>query len=144
MKSPLKANALKYKDIHVGKSFCFKKNISQEDVNKFACLTGDFNPLHLNESFAKSTKFRGTIVHGMLAASLFSRLIGMHCPGRYALILTQEIKYIKPIRKNSTLKIFGKIINKIDSVKVLIIEHYICGRNNQVLVEGITKVKMMR
>lgn len=144
MKTYPKADALKYEDIRIGRRFSFKKSISEKDVNQFAHLTGDFNPLHLDESFARGTKFGRTIVHGMLAASLFSRLIGMHCPGKHALILTQEIKYIKPIRKNSTLKISGKVIKKIDSVKVLIIEHYIRGKNNELIIDGITRVKMMR
>ena len=139
-----RAASLKYKDIPIGKKASFKHFISQEDVESFARLSGDFNPLHLDEKFAGRTAFKGTIVHGMLAASLFSKAIGMYCPGRYALILTQEIKYIRPVRPDSEVKVFCKVINKIDSVNVLIIETCIYGMDGSVLIEGVNKIKVMR
>src|SRR3989338_360077 len=104
-----KAQGLKYDDIAIGKKFSFKRFISQKDVKAFACLSGDYNPLHIDESFAKKNLFNGTIVHGMLAASLFSTLIGMYCPGKYALIVHQDIKYINPIMPDQTLTIFGEV-----------------------------------
>ncbi len=139
-----RAASLKYKDIPVGKKASFKHFISRNDVENFARLSGDFNPLHLDEKFAGRTAFKGTIVHGMLAASLFSKAIGMYCPGRYALILTQEIKYIKPVKPDSEVRVSCRVVNKTDSVKVLLIESFIEGTDGTILVEGINKIRMMR
>ncbi len=121
-----------------------RRRFSQKDVEDFARLSGDFNPLHLDEAFAGKTIFNGTIIHGMLAASLFSAFLGMYCPGKYGLILTQELKYLKPVRKNEDLKVTGEVIKKINSIKVLVIKTSICDRKNRVLVEGISRVKIMR
>lgn len=139
-----KAASVKFKDIPVGKTFGFKHFISQKDVDTFARLSGDFNPLHIDKEFALGTVFKGTIVHGMLAASLFSRAIGMHCPGRYAVIMEQDIKYIKPVRPDSKVRVFCKVINKIESVHILMIETRVCGADGSVLIEGMNKVKVMR
>jgi 3-hydroxybutyryl-CoA dehydratase len=144
MKNNLKAASLKYKDISVGDRFSFKRFVSKKDVKGFARLTGDFNPLHMDENFAKKTQFKGTIMHGMLAASLFSPLIGMRCPGRYALLLSQEIRYLKPIRPNSTLRVSGEVVNKIDSIKVVVVKTSLYGRGKNILVEGQATVKVMR
>jgi len=139
-----RAASLKYKDIPVGKKVSFKHFISRDDVKSFARLSGDFNPLHLDEKFAGRTAFKGTIVHGMLAASLFSKAIGIYCPGRYGLILAQEIKYIRPVRPDSEVKVSCRVAKKVDSVKVLLIESFIEGTDGTILVEGINKVKMTR
>lgn len=136
--------SFKYLDIKLGKSAGFKRYISRKDVHSFARLTGDFNPLHLDGSFAKNSMFKGAIIHGMLAASLISRLIGMHLPGRYAIIINQELKYVNPIKPDSTLRVRGRVINKIDSVKVLVIKTSIYRGDGKVALEGITSVKMMR
>lgn len=139
-----KSQKLKYKDIKVGKKVSFKRRISQKDAETFACLSGDFNPLHLDKKFADKTIFKGTVVHGMLAASLFSCSIGMHCPGENALILSQEIKYIRPIRPGSDVRVLCEVARKIDSVKVLVIKGYIYAKDGSLLIEGVNKVKVTR
>jgi len=138
------AGALEYKDIRVGRVFSFKRHISKKDVADFARLTGDYNPLHLDDTFGRDAGFKGPIIHGMLAASLFSTLAGMYCPGRYSLIISQEIKYMKPVRPGSDVIVRGKVVGKIDAVKVLVVANSICGKDGKVLVNGITKIKVMR
>jgi len=144
MKNRSKIKVLTFKDISVGSKYSFSRLITQKDVEDFARLSGDFNPLHLDEKYSKTTRFNGTIIHGMLAASLFSTLIGMHCPGKHALIINQEMNYIRPIRPNSLLKVVGEVTNKVESVKVIIIKTIIYGRGREVMVEGISKVKVMK
>ena len=140
----LRAKTLTFKKIKVGDRHSFRRFIIEKDVKEFARLTGDYNPLHMDEKFAKSTQFRGRIIHGMLAASLFSTLIGMYCPGKYALILNQEISYIRPIRPNSRVLVIGEVVNKIDAVGVIVIKTLIRGADGNILIEGISKVKVTR
>ena len=84
---PENSSDLTFEQIEVGLCKEFHVDITQSMVDDFAKISGDFNPIHMNEEFAKSTKFGGKIVHGMLLASFLSRMVGMYLPGKYALYL---------------------------------------------------------
>lgn len=75
---------LSFQDIKIGTVYEFRKKITKDKdkVLSFAKLSGDYNPLHVDESYSKKSRFGKNIVHGMLAASFFSTLVGMYCPGR--------------------------------------------------------------
>ena len=111
-----------YEDISVGHSFSFTRRITQDDVEAFAALSEDRNPLHLDASYASKTVFRSRIVHGMLAASLFSTLLGMLCPGKRNLYLSQTLNFRKPISPGSELLVKGTVIKKINSLKAIVIK----------------------
>ena len=140
----MEAASFTFDEIPIGYEFSFEHFLSDEDIRKFSELTGDFNPLHVNSDFAKTTRFGGRIAQGMLAASFFSTSVGMYCPGKYAVIVSQEIDYLKPVRPDSHLEIIGKVIRKIESVRILIIEHTLVDGNHQTLVRGTSKVKVMK
>ena len=88
-----KAAYLNYHDVKVGDIHEFEKQITRQDIDIFAELTGDFNPLHTDKSYGKKSKFGNNIVHGMLAGSLFSTLIGMYCLGEKSLYLSQNLNF---------------------------------------------------
>ena len=138
----MELNDFRYEDIHVGQLFEFERFISNDDVLKFAELSGDYNPLHVDESYAKKTMFNGSIVHGMLAASLFSTLVGMVCPGKRNLYLSQSVEFKKPIYPNSSLKVIGKVKSKIDSFKLVVMGTEIV-HNGSIMISGEAKVKML-
>ena len=77
----MKAKDLSLSDIKEGETYQFTKKITGNDVLEFATLTGDFNPLHVDKEFGEKSQFKRNIVHGMLAGSMFSTLIGMYCQG---------------------------------------------------------------
>jgi 3-hydroxybutyryl-CoA dehydratase len=138
----LELNDLNYSDIRVGHVFEFKRTLSEEDVKNFAKLTGDFNPLHCNEEYAKSTKFKKRVVHGMLAASLFSTLLGMVCPGKKNLYLTQTLKFQRPIFLDSDLTVRGTVKDKIDGLNIIVIDTEIIV-NAVVVIQGEARVKIL-
>tara|TARA_Y100000310_G_C20480522_1_gene714449 strand:- start:14 stop:433 length:420 start_codon:yes stop_codon:yes gene_type:complete len=138
----MELNEYSYDEIDVGKVFEFKRKISTEDVDSFSKLTKDFNPLHNDHEYAKNTEFNDRIVHGMLAGSLFSTLLGMVCPGKKNLYLSQNLNFRKPIYLDSEVLVRGKIKNKIDSIRVLVIETQIMV-GDSVIIEGEAKVKVM-
>lgn len=70
-----------FDDLKIGQKASLTKTITEEDLSHFIAITGDTNPLHVDESFAKQTFFGQRIAHGMLSASLFSTLVGMQIPG---------------------------------------------------------------
>ena len=90
-------------DMSPGMTAVYAKTITDADVVLFAGVSGDTNPLHLNESFAAQTRFKGRIVHGMLTASLWSTLVGTRLPGPGCAYLSQEMKFIKPVRVGETV-----------------------------------------
>jgi acyl dehydratase len=83
--------------IKVGQTATVTKSFTEEDVNAFASLSLDFNPVHLDAKYAKTTPFGQQIVHGMLASSLFSGLLGKNLPGEGTIYLGQDLKFKKPI-----------------------------------------------
>ncbi|WP_371187818.1 MaoC family dehydratase [Thalassotalea maritima] len=81
----------------VGQTAEVTKSFDKLSVESFAKLSEDFNPVHLDEDFAKQTQFGGTIVHGMLLSSLISGLLGYKMPGSGAIYLGQELKFKRPV-----------------------------------------------
>ena len=86
-----------YESIATGEEASFRRIIGESDVAAFAELTGDWNPLHMDSSFAATTQFGERIAHGMLVASYFSNLVGMYLPGRRALLLSPDVQFAKPV-----------------------------------------------
>ena len=135
-------NNYKYHEICIGDTFYFQRYLSIEDIDNYAKLTGDYNPLHCDEEYAKTTEFNGRIIHGMLASSLFSTLVGMVCPGKKNLYLTQNLNFKRPIYHNSKVTVKGTIKNKIDSIKLISIQTEILI-DGVVMIDGEAKVKLM-
>lgn len=133
------ATHLNFSDIQVGASYTFTKMISEEEVNQFAQITGDFNPLHCDPAYGKQTKFKKNIAHGMLIASFFSTLVGMYCPGRNCLYLSQTLKFRRPVFFGDHLLIKGVVTSKSESVKILTIKMEVIV-NKEIAVSGEAKV----
>lgn len=136
---------LKYDDISVGDVASFERKITVSDIDKFAELSGDNNPLHCDEEYAKDTQFKSRIVHGMLVASLFSQLVGMHLPGKYCLYVSQNVQFRKPIVPDMTVRVEGKVKSKMDAFKLLTIETKIVDPETKtVFISGEAKVKVLK
>ncbi len=81
----------------IGEQASLTKTVTAEDVETFARISGDANPLHLDESFAAQTRFGRRIAHGMLTAGLISAVLGMRLPGPGAIYLSQSLKFLAPV-----------------------------------------------
>jgi len=90
-------------DLAVGMTAVYAKTITDADIVLFAGVSGDTNPVHLNEAFAKTTMFGGRIAHGMLSASLISTVMGTRLPGPGALYLSQNLRFLAPVRVGDTV-----------------------------------------
>ncbi|MDQ7840331.1 MAG: MaoC family dehydratase [bacterium] len=77
--------------------------ITEADVEAYAHLTGDLNPLHMDPEFASASRFGGRIAHGMLTAGLISAVLGMHLPGPGGIYLSQTLTFLKPVRIGDTI-----------------------------------------
>lgn len=86
-----------------GDTAAVTKTIMQTDIEKFAELSGDRNSIHLDENYAKGTRFHGCIAHGMLTSSLISNVIGNHLPGLGSIYLGQSLRFIAPVFPGDTI-----------------------------------------
>ncbi|WP_417585736.1 MaoC family dehydratase [Nitrincola sp.] len=91
-------------DLTVGMSDSYAKTISESDVYMFAGISGDNNPVHINEEYAKTTIFKQRIVHGMFSAALISTVAGTRLPGPGAIYIDQQIKFKAPVHIGDTAK----------------------------------------
>ena len=78
-------------------TFSYNFSISQDDVIKFAQLSGDTNPIHLDKEYAKKTIFKRTIIHGYLGSAVFSKVLGTMFPGEGTIYLSQNLKFHQPM-----------------------------------------------
>ncbi len=93
----------RFNDLHIGMSALYSRTITDTDVRNFAGVSGDTNPMHLNEEFASGTYFKGCIVHGFLTASLISTVIGTQLPGPGCLYVSQNLRFKAPVRVGDTV-----------------------------------------
>ncbi|WMJ73069.1 MaoC family dehydratase [Cytophagaceae bacterium ABcell3] len=83
--------------METGQCYSEKFSFSQEDVIRFAELSGDKNPIHLDNDFASTTIFKKPIIHGVLGISVFSKILGVKFPGQGTIIMKQEISFKRPL-----------------------------------------------
>ncbi len=129
-----------FNEISIGQKKTFSLTITSVMVEQFAKLSGDYNPLHMNEKYASSTKFKKRICHGMLLSSLFSRLVGMYLPGTNALYLTQNLKFISPCFIDDNITVDGEVIEKNNTTRIITLKTQITNNLNKKLVDGQAKV----
>lgn len=90
-------------DLAVGMSASFQKTVTEADIVLFAGVSGDNNPVHINEEYAKTTFFKGRIAHGMLGAAYISTVLGMRMPGPGAVYVAQNLRFRGPVRAGDTV-----------------------------------------
>ena len=127
-------------EIKVGLKKNFQVTITESMLNDFAKLSGDYNPLHMNEEYASSTSFKKRVCSGMFLTSFFSRLVGMYLPGKHALYFSQNLEFRNPCFINDKIKISSIVVDKSESTKIIKIESKITNQNDKLLLHGIGKV----
>lgn len=91
-----------FEDLAVGQTAAFGKTITEADILLFAGVSGDTNPVHLNEEYASQTMFKGRIAHGMLSAGLISTVFGTKLPGPGCIYIAQNLKFKAPVKIGDT------------------------------------------
>jgi 3-hydroxybutyryl-CoA dehydratase len=89
--------------LKVGDSARISKTITEAVINDFAKATGDFNPIHLDQAYAEKTLFKGRIAHGILSLGLISNVLGNLLPGHGTIYLSQEVRFLAPVRIGDTI-----------------------------------------
>ena len=120
--------------MRVGQTSEITRVFSGEDVNLFSTLSGDVNPVHLDEAFAKTTMFGGRIVHGALLSSVFSTIFANHLPGPGCIYLKSENKFLKPVFLNEAVNFKVEIIDILVEKKRVIFKTAAVFRNQECIV----------
>jgi 3-hydroxybutyryl-CoA dehydratase len=92
-----------FSDLTVGASAALDRTVTDDDIAAFAAVTGDTNPVHLDDSYARGTRFGGRIAHGMWTAGLVSAVLGTRLPGPGAIYLSQTLRFTRPVRPGDTV-----------------------------------------
>jgi len=103
-------------DLEIGMTRHLWKTITDEDIEMFAAVSTDHNPVHLDDDYARDTIFEGRIAHGMLTAGLISAVIGEQLPGHGTVYLGQTLKFLAPVRPGDQVKAVVKVL-EIDYAK---------------------------
>jgi 3-hydroxybutyryl-CoA dehydratase len=122
-------------DLEIGMSRSLRKVISDRDIEMFAEVSTDRNPVHLDEEYAQDTRFEGRIAHGMLTASLISAVIGEQLPGHGTVYLGQSLKFMGPVRPGDM--VFAEVtVTDIDFAKRRVSLETKCYVDDKVVLKG--------
>ncbi|HQX85834.1 MAG TPA: MaoC family dehydratase [Aestuariivirga sp.] len=122
-------------DIEIGMSRHLMKVITDRDIELFAEVSTDRNPVHLDDSYAQDTIFEGRIAHGMLTASFISTVLGTRLPGPGCIYLSQNLRFLAPVRIGDTVKALARVAS-LDMAKRRARFACHCEVNGKIVVEG--------
>jgi len=126
--------------LEVGQSASYERTVTETDVVLFGGISGDLNPAHFNETYAKDTMFKGRIVHGMLTASYFSTVLGTQLPGPGTIYLGQELKFTKPVRFQDTIKAVVTVTEVLLEKNMVKLETIAYNQHGDIVVKGLATV----
>ncbi len=134
----------KYSDIKIGDSAELKRTISAEDIEKFAEVSGDYNPLHMDEEYAKQTMFKGRIAHGILSVAFISTVLASDLPGPGSIYLSQKSVFKRPVRIGDTIKVKLEVIQKNDEKEYIIMRTTCTNQKDELVLDGEAVATLMR
>ncbi len=130
-------------DLSVGLGASYAKTVTDADVVLYAGISGDVNPIHLNQEFAAGTDFGETIAHGMLSASFISTVLGTKLPGPGCIYLGQSLKFRAPVRAGDTVVARVEVVS-IDERRGRVVLSTRCMVKDRVVIDGEATMKVSR
>lgn len=124
------------KVIQVGDKAARKRIFTDADVQQFADLTGDHNPVHLDAEFAAGTQFKAQIVHGMLVGSLFTGVLGEELPGPGSIYMTQNLSFKAPVYLGQEVTASVEVTSIREGKGIVSFGTYVTDQDGKVLVKG--------
>ena len=124
-----------FEDLELGISASVSRTVSEADILMFAGVSGDTNPVHLDQEFAASTMFGGRIAHGMLSAGLISAVFGTRLPGPGSIYLSQTLKFKAPVKIGDTV-VARVTVKELKTEKRRAVFSTVCSVGSTVVLEG--------
>lgn len=128
-----------YDELSVGDTASVSHLITERDLILFASVSGDVNPVHLDEDFAAATPFKGRIAHGMLSGALISAAIACELPGPGSIYIGQEMSFLRPVRLGDEIRIELEVLEKLPKNRLRIATRVINQQDKKV-VDGVATV----
>ncbi|GAB6036059.1 MaoC family dehydratase [Fundidesulfovibrio butyratiphilus] len=125
-----------YDTLKIGSKDCVKKVVTGEDVELFAKISTDNNPVHLDEEFAKTTPFKRRIAHGMFSAGLVSAVLGTKLPGNGTIYMSQSLNFKRPVYLGDELTAWVEVFEKNDEKKRLKLKTWVENQDGKAVVDG--------
>ena len=136
-------NGLYLEDLKPGMSAMFGKTVTEADIAAFAGVSGDTNPIHLHDGFARTTRFGQRIAHGMLGSSFISTVIGTKLPGPGAVYISQTLNFMAPVIPGDTVTAVATITS-IDDKRRRVTLKTQCLSGDKVVIDGEATVLVPR
>lgn len=123
-------------EVEVGQFASFTKTVTEADAYNYAGVSGDFNPAHINEEYAKNTFFKTRIAHGMISAGFISAVLGTKLPGPGTIYLGQDLKFLKPVRFGDTITATCTVEEIIKEKNRLTLRTVCTNQDGEVVIDG--------
>ena len=136
-------NGLYLEDLKVGMSAMFGKTVTEADIMAFAGVSGDTNPIHLHDGFARSTRFGQRIAHGMLSGSFISTVIGTKLPGPGSVCISQTMNFMAAVLMGETITAVATI-TAIDEKRRRVVLKTQCLNGDKVVIDGEATILVPR
>ena len=130
--------------IQVGDKEWIRRTITDADIANFAGVSGDFNPLHTDEEYAKETIFKGKIAHGFFTAALITNVVGNKLPGPGSGYLKQELRFLAPVRAGDTIMVMAEVIEKIEEKQRVRIRTTCTNQKGELVLDGEAALLMLK
>ena len=124
-----------FEDLELGMEASHEKTVSEDDIASFAEVSGDYNPVHMDEDYAAGTFFKSRIAHGMLTASFISTVLGTRLPGPGCIYLSQNLRFLAPVRIGDTVKALARVASLDMTMRRAQFACH-CEVNGKIVVEG--------
>lgn len=129
-----------FDQIALGQKSEYSKTLTTDDIKLFAQTSGDFNPVHLDETYAKTTEFGECIGHGMWSGALISAAIATTLPGPGSIYRSQSLKFLKPVKIGDTLTVQLEVLEKKERIRLVTLECLVTNQNGIKIASGIAEV----
>ena len=129
-----------FQDIKVGLRHSFEIELTENHMSKFLDITGDINPMHIDPEYAKSKDMKDRVVYGMLTSSFYSTLVGVYLPGKYALLHSIDVSFVKPVFIGDSLIIEGVVSEVNDRFQQIEVKAAIRNQNSEKISRAKIKV----
>jgi 3-oxoacyl-[acyl-carrier protein] reductase len=126
-----------------GDEGCWTHTITAEEVDAFVALSGDDNPLHMDDAYAKACGFQGRVVHGMLLSAWLSRVLGTHFPGPGVLWLSQSTRFARAVYIGDSVEVVVRVKHKAVELRTLVLETTVLGPDGSPVLTGEARTMML-
>jgi acyl dehydratase len=129
-----------FDEMSIGDAASLSRTLTWRDIELFAAMSGDVNPAHVDQEFAKSDMFHKIIAHGMWGGALISTVLGTELPGPGTIYVSQSLQFRRPIGLGDTVTVKVRVISKDDAKRRVTFDCTVTNQDNQTVISGTAQV----